>query len=173
MVVAKTDRAHLTIAKAFAEREVDKRYIALVWGHLRPEDGVIDRAIGRSRTNATKMTTTMTRGARRPALTEYETRRDYPGFALVDVHPHTGRTHQIRVHMQDVGHPLVGDDRYGGSSWRGVQDPLRRKALREFDRLALHASRLSFNHPSTGDRVSFESALPAPFLSLLTALGKE
>jgi 23S rRNA pseudouridine1911/1915/1917 synthase len=170
IVVAKTDEVHRALSAAFAERAVDKTYLALVWGHPDPEEGVIERAIGRSRTHAIKMSVTHTRGARRAALTEYRTLEAVPGFAWLEVRPRTGRTHQIRVHMQSLHHPLVGDDRYGGQGWRGIQDPLKRKALREFGRLALHASRLAFRHPATGRPVRYEAPLPREIERLLAAL---
>jgi 23S rRNA pseudouridine1911/1915/1917 synthase len=93
-----------------------------------------------------------------------------PGFSLLEVRPETGRTHQIRVHLQSAGHPIVGDDRYGGVGWRGVQDPVRRRALRIFMRLALHASRLRFTHPRTGAVMSFDAPLPPDFLAVIEAL---
>ena len=118
------------------------------------------------------MTIEGTRGRRRPALTLYRTEESLQGFALLEVRPHTGRTHQIRVHLQSLHHPVVGDTRYGGRPWRGVQDPLKRKALREFDRLALHASHLSFPHPATGRTLKLRAALPQDFRELLTILRK-
>jgi 23S rRNA pseudouridine1911/1915/1917 synthase len=82
----------------------------------------------------------------------------------------TGRTHQVRVHLESIGHPIVGDDRYGGRGWRGVQDPLKRKALREFEGLALHAERLAFRHPSTEEERTFVAPLPQRIERLLAAL---
>jgi 23S rRNA pseudouridine1911/1915/1917 synthase len=111
-----------------------------------------------------------TRGRTRVAVTEYDTEESIPGFALLRIRLETGRTHQVRVHMQSIRHPLVGDDRYGGKAWRGVQDPLKRKALREFDRLALHAAELSFDHPLGGRRLRFTAPLPAEFRDLLEVL---
>lgn len=170
MVVAKTELAHHALARAFASREVGKRYRALVWGHPRPDKGTIEREIGRSRNNPTKMAVLATRGRRRTATTHYQTLESIPGFGLLDIDIETGRTHQIRVHMEAIGHPVVGDERYGGRGWRGVQDPLKRKALREFATLALHAATLSFRHPSTGRKMRFTAALPPAFERLLSAL---
>jgi 23S rRNA pseudouridine1911/1915/1917 synthase len=93
-----------------------------------------------------------------------------PGFAWLSLDLRTGRTHQIRVHMQSIHHPLVGDDRYGGRQWRSVQDPRKRKALAEFRRLALHAADLSFPHPETGRELSLHAPLPAELRSLLDTL---
>jgi 23S rRNA pseudouridine1911/1915/1917 synthase len=170
LVVAKTDPAHHALSRSFAEREVDKRYRALVWGHPQPPDGVIEQDIGRSRTNPTKMAVRSTRGRRRWARTAYTTSESIPGFSLLDVDLTTGRTHQIRVHLESIHHPIVGDERYGGRAWRGVQDPLKRKALREFEHLALHAAKLSFEHPSSGRKMRFRSSIPQRFQDLLTVL---
>jgi 23S rRNA pseudouridine1911/1915/1917 synthase len=170
LVVAKTDDAHRALSRMFAQREVQKSYRALVWGRPHPEEGRVERAIGRSRSNPTKMTIGASRGRRRPALTIYRTEEALPGFALLEVQPMTGRTHQIRVHLQSIHHPIVGDDRYGGRPWRGVLDPLKRKALREFDRLALHASDLAFRHPESGCMMRFHSPLDADLEALLTTL---
>jgi len=169
MVVAKTDPAYHGLTRAFARREVDKRYLALVWGHPDPPQGTIERSIGRSRTQPIKMAVRHARGVR-PAVSGYRTIESMPGFALLEVTPRTGRTHQIRVHLQSIHHPLVGDERYGGRAWRGVQDSQKRTALRDFDRLALHAAELAFTHPTRGQRVRFTRPLPARFERLLEVL---
>ena len=119
-----------------------------------------------------RMDTRATRGRPREAVSEYATLESFPGFSYVEVRPRTGRTHQIRVHMVSIQHPLVGDERYGGRRWRGIQDPLKRKAIREFDRLALHARTLAFDHPVTGKRMTFRAPLPEAFESLLDVLRK-
>jgi len=168
MVVAKTDSAHRALAAAFASREVRKTYHALVWGHPAPPDGTIDRRIARSRTDRTKMSTGLSGG--RTAVTRYRTVETLPGFALLEIDLETGRTHQIRVHMQAIGHPVVGDERYGGRMWRSLRDPRRRNAVRDLGRNALHASTLAFTHPRTGTAVSFESPLPRELDALLAVL---
>lgn len=168
LVVAKTDVAHVRLAEAFAAREIVKIYHALVWGRPDPEDGVVDRAVGRSSKDRTRMAIGV-RGGRR-AVTRYRTIEAPPGFAWLEIELETGRTHQIRVHLQSIGHPVVGDDRYGGVLWKSVQDPIRRKALKSFPRHALHASRLEFVHPTTGARVRFEAPVPAEIVALLDAL---
>ena len=170
LVVAKTDAAHHALARAFAAREVHKRYVALVWGHPRPSSGSIEREIGRSRGDPTRMAVRGTRGTSREALTTYRTRETMRGFALLDVEPRTGRTHQIRVHLESIHHPIVGDERYGGRAWRGVQDPRKRRALAGFDRLALHAAALELPHPLSGRVLSLAAPLPAELESLLEVL---
>ena len=168
LIVAKNDRAHDVLARAFAERKVAKRYLALVWGRPSPGSGTIEKPVGRSRTHPVKMAVSG-RGSR-PARSRFTTAEAMAGFALLDVRPETGRTHQIRVHLQSIGHPIVGDDRYGGRQWRGVVDPLKRKAVREFERLALHAAELRLEHPTTGEPVHWSAPLPACFDALLRVL---
>jgi 23S rRNA pseudouridine1911/1915/1917 synthase len=168
LVVARTDEAHLALASAFARREVVKVYHALVWGHPDPAEGVVDRSIGRSRRNRTAMSVRAPRGRR--AVTRYAEVERMPGFSLLRIDLKTGRTHQIRVHLQSIHHPVVGDDRYGGRQWKGVQDTVKRNALRQFRRLALHASELGFRHPSTGEELRFRSELPGEIRSLLEVL---
>ena len=171
LVVAKTDEAHHALARAFAAREVRKRYVALVWGHPRPSSGSIEREIGRSRRDPTRMAVRGgLRGASRAALTSYRTRETMRGFALLDVEPRTGRTHQIRVHLESIHHPIVGDERYGGRAWRGVQDGRKRRALAGFERLALHAAALELPHPITGRTLALAAPLPADFEALLEIL---
>jgi len=168
LVVAKTDAAHRHLAEAFAERRVTKTYAALVWGRPDPPEGSIERSIGRDPRDRKRMAAGAPRGRR--ARTRYRTLETPPGFAWLEIGLDTGRTHQIRVHLQSIGHPVVGDPTYGGAMWRGVQDPVRRKALRSFPRQALHALRLEFDHPVGGARVRFESPVPADIRDLLAVL---
>jgi 23S rRNA pseudouridine1911/1915/1917 synthase len=169
LLVAKTDRAHRALAAAFEGREVEKTYQALVWGRLKRTEGTIEGAIGRDRTNRLKMSVRSPRA--RAAVSRWRVLDDVPGFTRLEVRPETGRTHQIRVHLQSLGHPIVGDDRYGGAGWRGMPDPVRRRALKDFGRLALHAWRLALRHPITGEALRFESPLPEEFATLWEALG--
>ncbi len=170
MVVAKTDAAHRALSRAFAERRVRKRYRTLVWGRPDPDEGTIDRGIGRSRNNPTKMAVQGTRGTRRVARTHYKTVESIPGFALLEIDLETGRTHQIRVHLQSIRHPVVGDERYGGRSWRGIQDVPKRTAVKKFEGLALHAFELEFEHPVRGERCTFHSPMPERLTRLLDVL---
>jgi len=171
LLVAKTEHVHAALSEAFSQREIHKRYEALVWGHPKPDEDVIEKRIGRSRANPVKMAISG-RGSRE-AVTRYETREHLTGFARLTLYPETGRTHQIRVHLQSIHHPIVGDTRYGGRMWRGVQDALKRKALREFERLALHASRLTFVHPVSGREVTFSARTPVEFDALVDALRRD
>lgn len=168
VLFAKTDAVHLALSSAFAERRIHKRYLALVWGHPRDLEGSVELHIGRSRTQRQKMSVRAPHG--RPASTRYRVIENLPALALLEVFPRTGRTHQIRVHLQALGHPIVGDARYGGRSWRGVADPFKRRALRDFDRLALHASDLALDHPATGEPLRLHAPLPSDIADLLAAL---
>ncbi len=169
LVVAKDNETLRALQRSFAERRVQKSYLALVWGRPRPPEGRIERPIGRSRANPTRMAIRGTRAARE-AITLYRTVEELPGLTLLSVRIETGRTHQIRVHLQSIHHPVVGDARYGGRQEKGVQDPRKRKALRSFQRLGLHASELAFLHPRTLSEVRFRSPLPPEFEGLLSVL---
>jgi 23S rRNA pseudouridine1911/1915/1917 synthase len=157
LVMARTAAAYLRLSRAFAEREVSKRYLAIAYGTLTPPDGTIAAAIGRHPERRQEMAI---RTAGRPALTGYRTLGASAGISLLELDLATGRTHQIRIHLKHVGHPLVGDPVYGEARWKGlprsVQGPLK-----EFPRPALHAWRLAFHHPATGEPVAFEATVPA------------
>jgi 23S rRNA pseudouridine1911/1915/1917 synthase len=156
LVVARTPAAHVRLARAFAYREVEKRYLALVFGEPSPRDGMIDAPIGRHPVRRKEMTV---RPDGRPARTGYRTRAAAAGIALVELDLLTGRTHQIRVHLKHLGHPLVGDPVYGEARWKGLPRPVQ-APLRDFPRPALHAWRLAFRHPGSGELLRFEAAVP-------------
>jgi 23S rRNA pseudouridine1911/1915/1917 synthase len=168
MIVAKTDPAHRTLAAMFAARGIAKTYRALVWGRPQPPAGRIDETIGRSRRDPKKMTVHAPRG--RTATTIYRTVESLPGFALMDIDLVTGRTHQIRVHFAARHHPVIGDKSYGGAPWKQLRDPKRRAVIASFHRLALHAARLAFPHPVTGEPLAFESEIPSDFAALVDTL---
>jgi 23S rRNA pseudouridine1911/1915/1917 synthase len=170
LVVAKTDAAHRALTTAFAERRVRKTYAALVWGRPDPAEGTIDRAIGRSRTDPTKMSVRVPRSRAREATTIYRTAESLPGFTLLRIDLVTGRTHQIRVHFASIGHPVVGDTRYGGNPWKSLRSPASRAALGAFHRLALHAAHLELRHPVTDEPLAFDAPMPADFSHLLEVL---
>jgi len=168
LVVAKTDDAHRVLGRALAARRVERNYAALIWGHLdRPLE--IDAPIARHRVNRQRMAVTE-KG--RPARTRVEQVARFEVCDLVRVKLHTGRTHQVRVHLAHVGRPVVGDRVYGGGGARGVSGPLRRRAAeleREAPRQALHAAWLRFLHPVTQRPVEFRSEWPADLAPALAA----
>ena len=161
MVVAKHDRAHQELTRQFADREVEKEYITLVWGVVQAGRR-IDAPIGRDPNNRQKMSTRARRA--RQAVTRVTFARHLKGVSLLKVAIATGRTHQIRVHLSAIGHPVVGDATYGGAHRRTLPNL---RAVQRLERPFLHSASLAFTHPTDGRRVSFESPLPADLQSVL------
>ncbi|ONG55520.1 RNA pseudouridine synthase [Pseudoroseomonas deserti] len=171
MVVAKSDTAHQALSAAFASRDLERAYLALVWGLPSPGSGEVDAPIGRHPMDRKRMAVVARNG--KHALTRYATERGWgAGCALVRCNLATGRTHQIRVHMAHINHPLVGDPVYlrrlPGSA-KAVPQPAR-DALLAFPRQALHAETLGFRHPVTGEMLRFHAPLPPDMQALLTLL---
>lgn len=168
MVVAKSDDAQQSLMKQFSERKVEKSYVTLVYGEVKPEKARIDSPIGRSIRDRKKMAITSS-GDGREAVTEYAVReflKDSKGaYSLVDVDLKTGRTHQIRVHMNAVGYPVVGDITYGKSV-------VNKRFAEEYGlrRQFLHAAKLTITHPKTNKKTTFESDLPDDLSEVLEAL---
>lgn len=158
MVVAKTESAHEQLANQFRAREVFKSYIALVHGQVDHRKGQIDQPIARDPRNRVRMA--VVRGGR-PALSVYRVRESFNRFTLLDVELKTGRTHQIRVHLSWLKHPVVGDDVYGGGRDKTIVDPEIRRAVSKLNRQFLHAAELGFQHPTTGEHLRFKADLPA------------
>ncbi|MBI5071224.1 MAG: RluA family pseudouridine synthase [Deltaproteobacteria bacterium] len=170
LVVARTEEALARLQAAFRAREVEKRYLALVHGRLTPE-GRLDTPYGRHPRDRTRYTS---RGKHaRRALTTWRVQEAFGEAAtLAEVELHTGRTHQIRVHLSEAGHPLLADPAYGGrrrEARLAADDPARR-AAEAVGRVALHAWRLAFDHPRTGRRVRFEAPVPADLEAALRVL---
>jgi len=149
LVVAKNDEAHRELSRQFAERVVEKTYLALVAGKLRKRSGVIEEKIGRHPVHRQRMSVCSSRG--RPAKTEYRVVRSGNQASLVECRLHSGRTHQVRVHLHHLGHPVLGDKVYAT------------RAAKDFPRQMLHAWKLGFRHPGTGDWKSLEASLPDDF----------
>ena len=168
VAVALTDSAHQALARQFAEREVDKEYLALVYGAPRDDTGTVDAPLGRDPRDR-KLISTRARRAR-SAVTDWTCLERLPGFAMIEARPRTGRTHQIRVHLAHLGHPIVGDADYAGRQWRGVPEGRIRALVAGFPRPALHARRLAFKHPVTGEPVEFEVPLEQDIAALLESL---
>lgn len=160
LLVAKTDRAHHALGAALARREIVRRYAALAWGHLGQDVVTVDRPLGRDPRDRKRMAVV---SAGRPARTEFHRLARFDAADLLRAHLFTGRTHQIRVHLASIGHPVVGDDTYGGGGGRRlVSLPPKRHFL--------HAAWLVFRHPVTGERLDLRSPLPADLRDALTAV---
>ena len=173
LLVAKSDAAHGALSAQFAARTVDKTYWAFAWGHLGGVEGTFDAPIGRSERDRQRMSTRARRG--RVAVTRWRVLERYAVAEWLEVALETGRTHQIRVHLADAGHPVLGDARYGGgpSRARGFHGPglaWAREAAGHAGRQALHARALEFHHPRTGERLRIESPLPADLVELRAVL---
>ena len=174
MVVAKTELCHIKLCKIFSNHDLDRRYNAIVWGQPANE-GTINKPIGRSVINRKKMTIT---NKGKLAITKWNILDIYIPFAtLIECKLETGRTHQIRVHLSDLGHSVVGDQAYGKSLVKKkVQNSFNKEKLeliKQFDRQALHAIKLSFEHPITNKYLNFESPLPIDMKKLIRALKTE
>lgn len=175
MIIAKTDSAHQNLSNQFKGRKVHKTYMALVFGKFERDSGIISRPIGRDALHRRKFSS-KTKHARE-AVTRYEVIRKFgtgggkEGLALVKLHPETGRTHQIRVHLSELRHPIVGDTLYGAKSFlSSVEDPVLREALEGVERPLLHALRLEWIHPKTAEKMGFEAPLPEDFQEILDRL---
>ncbi|MGE0154760.1 MAG: RluA family pseudouridine synthase [Reyranellaceae bacterium] len=173
MVVAKNDAAHQALSAAFARHDIERAYKALVWGAPRPPAGLIEGNIGRSPLNRKKMAV-LARGGK-AAATRYRTEQRFgpdatPLASLVECTLLTGRTHQVRVHLASRGHPLVGDPLYGRARKKTKGWESETALLNAFPRQALHAYRLGFRHPGSGELLRFQSDLPSDIKALVEAL---
>ncbi|HQQ78139.1 MAG TPA: RluA family pseudouridine synthase [Thermoanaerobaculia bacterium] len=165
VLLAKNDTAHRALSRALQQKTAQKTYRALVWGRPVPARGTVDLPLARDPKDGRKM-----RAGKdgKPSVTRYETLKRYAGLADLRVFPETGRTHQIRVHLSAKGHPIAGDDFYGGATrWRGVKDPALRGALRRLSRPLLHAERIAV--PEMG--IDVASPLPKDYEEILRLCG--
>jgi 23S rRNA pseudouridine1911/1915/1917 synthase len=167
IVVAKTARAHESLSEQFRARTVFKSYVALAHGVTREEKGKVEEPLARDPRNRTRMA--VVRGGR-AALSLWRVRQRYTRFTLLDVQIKTGRTHQIRVHLAWIKHPVVGDETYGGGRDKTLPDPALRARVSALGRQFLHAERLGFHHPSTGEWLSLTAPLPADLSEFLETL---
>jgi 23S rRNA pseudouridine1911/1915/1917 synthase len=175
LVVAKDNQVHHHLSRQFEQREVTKEYRAIVWGSLEYESDYIETHIRMHRKHREKMCVCEAGGNARQATTFYEVLERFRGFTSVRLRPRTGRTHQLRVHMQHLGHPIVADRLYGGheSLTRSELTDSEETAAEEdilIHRQALHAFRLELSHPQSGQPMSFEAPLPEEYLNTLDAL---
>ncbi len=167
MVVAKTESAHEDLADQFRDREIFKSYVALVHGQVEKRTGQIDQPIARDRGNRTRMA--VLRGGR-PSVSIYRVRKRFERFTLLNVELKTGRTHQIRVHLSWLKHPVVGDDAYGSGRDKTIPDPNVRSAVASLGRQFLHAEHLGFRHPQTKEELRFTAPLPADLQAVLNEI---
>ncbi|MFO1518889.1 MAG: RluA family pseudouridine synthase [bacterium] len=168
MVIAKTNEAHFELSRQFHDRQIQKTYLTLAYGRFKSTEGTWISRLGRSLGNRKKISSKTRKG--REAETHYRVLKSVEGINFVEVKPHTGRTHQIRVHLAEAGHPVVGDPLYGGKQWvQKLKSPLR-EAVGALDHQALHAWRLEFLHPKTKKKLSFEAEIPEDFRKVLDAL---
>jgi 23S rRNA pseudouridine1911/1915/1917 synthase len=171
MVVAKDDEAYQQLTKQFKDRTVEKVYLTIAYGKFRQEEGLIESPIGRHPSQRKRMSTRTRKG--RIAITRWKRLESLDGFTLLEIFPKTGRTHQIRVHLSSMGHPLLGDPLYGRKGRQGsIQHPVLKECVKRMKRQALHALRLVFSHPRTGERVQFESPIPQDMREVLDWLRK-
>jgi 23S rRNA pseudouridine1911/1915/1917 synthase len=176
IVIAKSDMVHAHLAKQFARRTIDRAYWAIVWGRFEKgkKSGLIDAALGRSKSDRKKIAVS---DSGKSAATEYEVLEEFEYLSLVKLKLRTGRTHQIRVHLHHIGHPVFGDPTYGGRriAWGGTEKKKKEEVqqfLKIINRQALHAKTLGFLHPATKETLHFDSNLPADFQEVLNFLHK-
>ncbi|NOZ04325.1 MAG: RluA family pseudouridine synthase [FCB group bacterium] len=172
MVVAKNNAAHVNLSDQFRNRTIGKSYIGITWGTWKEDSGLIDEPIARKRSDPTAFTVAE-RG--RPAQTEFTVKQKWRNFSEVIFNPKTGRTHQIRVHAAFLGHPIFGDEKYGGGKARikgFIPEVSKRlqKLINSLGRHALHAAELSLSHPVSGERLFFHSDLPDDMRSVIEGL---
>jgi 23S rRNA pseudouridine1911/1915/1917 synthase len=169
MVVAKHDTAHHLLARQFSKRTLQREYWAIVWGKFKERTGTIEASLGRSKRDRKRVTVT---ADGKHAVTEYEVLREFEFLSLVRLRLKTGRTHQIRVHLAHIGHPVFGDPTYGGRSntWGGLEGKKAQRAanlLKLISRQALHAKTIGFVHPTTKREMMFDSELPPDMKAVL------
>jgi len=176
IVVAKNDNAHINLSKQFSDHTIKRTYEALVWGSLKPQSGKINERISRSVKNRQLMAVRKEKGKK--AITNYKTLEIFqnlnlPKVSLIECRLETGRTHQIRVHMNFKGNPIVGDKSYGKSKrkFKKINANIEKK-INNFNRQALHAKSLGFVHPKTGKEIFFEAERPKDFDTLIKSLKK-
>ncbi len=176
LLIAKNDNVHHKLQEAIQAREVKRTYLALVCGHMKEDFGEINLPIGRSINDRKKMT--VTNVGSREAITEYKLLARYRTYDLLEVSLQTGRTHQIRVHFSHLGHPVFGDNEYGGrDKWHkgifGPERPLAKKLLGTLKRQALHAQKIAFTHPITGEKIELEAKIPDDYNRVINILNNE
>ncbi len=169
LVVAKNEEVHEKLSEQFREREIFKSYVALVHGAMEANAGEIDQPIAREKHNRTKMAI---RAHGRNALSLWKVRKRFEKFTLLNVEIKTGRTHQIRVHLMSINHPIVGDETYNSGRDKTVKDLTIRQQIAGLNRFFLHAERLHFTHPQTSERLEFYQPMPPELKDLLETINE-
>jgi len=169
LIVAKNDYSHEKLSDQFRDRQVEKKYVALVYGRIAQASGEIEARIGRSPRNRTRMAV-LRGGAGRFALTAFDVVQRFDDFTLLSVRIKTGRTHQIRVHLAHIGHPVVGDSTYGAGREKQVRSPNLRHEIQALGRHFLHSTKLAFGHPRTGRALEFNSPLSPELEAFLSKI---
>jgi 23S rRNA pseudouridine1911/1915/1917 synthase len=171
LVVAKNDFTHQILSSQFKKHSIFRLYHCLVYGRMESDEGVVSLPIGRDITHRKKMSTRTKRG--RESVTHWKALHDYNDFAWLEIRPQTGRTHQIRVHLSSIGHPIVGDPVYsGGRRLANLKDDSVKEKIKKLDRPILHASILGFHHPRTKEYVEFSAPIPPDIQGILKAIGQ-
>ncbi|MBI3755647.1 MAG: RluA family pseudouridine synthase [Deltaproteobacteria bacterium] len=168
LVVAKTDKSHQFLAKQFKEHSIKRKYLALVWGVVKNDEGTIDLPIGRHISERKKMSVRTSRGRR--AVTHYKVIKRFDGLTLMEAMLETGRTHQIRVHLSAIHHPVAGDPVYGKINMPSGLSPKLTMLLKNLKRQALHAQTLGIIHPETQKYMEWTAPLPDDIKGIITAL---
>jgi len=172
LVVAKTNEAHVHLAKQFQKRQIKKQYTALTWGNWKDNEGVINASIARDKKDPTRFQINSTG---KKSLTSFKVEKQLRHLTIMNFYPETGRTHQIRIHSMHYGHPIFGDNKYGGgiSKTKGFLPEYKsiyNKEMKRFNRHALHAKRLEFKHPLNGDTMIFEAPFPKEYVNLISSI---
>jgi 23S rRNA pseudouridine1911/1915/1917 synthase len=168
LVAARNDKSYHCLAGQFKDRRTSRKYLALVWGDMKTDKGTIDMAIGRDSVHRQKISTKARN--KREAVTKYKVLKRFPLISLLELKLETGRTHQIRVHLAEIKHPVVGDQVYGKRDIPPALPKVAADRLKGIKRQMLHAATLGFTHPSTGEWMEFSSPPPPDMAGLITAL---